>query len=130
MNRRPFRTAGAGCGAAGRVWLLDSVSDTPAQIRPILAGTSQAGRISTGSITSSHIQWSKCASTLPWKATMRSWFSMNRAAPSGMPAGPSMASGDGADQQDGSQHGKDTLHDHMNSFSFFSPSYKEDTKGP
>ena len=36
----------------------------------------------------------------------------------------------GAHQQDGSQDREDTLRVHMNSFSFFSPSYKEDTKLP
>ncbi len=37
---------------------------------------------------------------------------------------------DGTHQESRSQDGHDALDDHMNSFSFFSPTYKEDTNSP
>ncbi len=43
---------------------------------------------------------------------------------------PECRHGNGADQKDRGQDGEDALNDHMNSFSPFSPSYKEDTNSP
>ena len=43
---------------------------------------------------------------------------------------PEHRQGDGSDQQHGSQHGQDTLGNHMNSFSFVRPVYNDATNSP